>query len=134
MIKQLLHLSLLIVSVILPHCILLFPDGFIHATAEPKFLLMVGNNFYKTVLGDWICLKIDVSKLTSRLVYEPAAPVGNIASMKHTAYDENEPLFPHIYGPLNADSVVEEFNIIRSLDGTFDSIDHLVDSMGNVTI
>lgn len=112
-------------------CTLIHTDGFIHATAEPKFLLMVGNNFYKTVLGDWVCVKIDVNKLTSRLVYEPAAPVGNIASMKH---DANEPLFPHIYGPLNMDSVVEEFNIIRSLDGTFDSIDQLVDSMGAVTV
>jgi uncharacterized protein (DUF952 family) len=106
-------------------------DGFVHATAEPKFLLMVGNNFYKNVLGDWICLKIDVRKLSSPVVYEPAAPVGNIASAK---YDENEPLFPHIYGGINAESVVEQFNIIRSLDGSFDSIDNLVDSMGAVAL
>ena len=111
---------------------MLSPDGFIHATAEPKFLLMVGNNFYKSALGDWICLKIDVSKLRSRLVYEPAAPVGNIQS--NLKIDEDEPLFPHIYGPLNADCVVEQYNIIRSLDGSFDSIDNLVDSMGNVKI
>ena len=116
----------LLPSLLLFYLLLHFSDGFIHATAEPKFLLMVGNNFYKTVLGDWICLKIDVSKLTSPLVYEPAAPVGNIAPMKH---DANEPLFPHIYGSLNTDAVVDEFNIIRSLDGTFDSIDQLVDSM-----
>lgn len=102
-------------------------DGFVHATAEPKFLLMVGTNFYKTVPGDWICLKIDVSRLTpsSRVIYEPAAPVGDVASMKPAA---DEPLFPHIYGGINADSVVEQFNIIRSLDGTFHSIEGLVEA------
>eukprot|EP00603_Paraphysomonas_imperforata_P009313 CAMPEP_0114428946 /NCGR_PEP_ID=MMETSP0103-20121206/9211_1 /TAXON_ID=37642 ORGANISM="Paraphysomonas imperforata, Strain PA2" /NCGR_SAMPLE_ID=MMETSP0103 /ASSEMBLY_ACC=CAM_ASM_000201 /LENGTH=125 /DNA_ID=CAMNT_0001598225 /DNA_START=148 /DNA_END=525 /DNA_ORIENTATION=- len=105
-------------------------DGFIHATAEPKFLLQVGNNFYKSVRGDWICLKIDVTKLTSRVIYEPAMPVGDIQSAKF----ENEPLFPHIYGGINADSVVQVFNIIRSLDGTFHSIDNLVDAMGNVKL
>lgn len=105
-------------------------DGFIHATAEPKFLLQVGNNFYKTVLGDWICLKIDVGKLLSKVVYEPAMPVGDIQSMKY----DNEPLFPHIYGSINAESVVEVFDIIRSLDGSFHSITDLVDSLGDVKI
>ena len=75
-------------------------------------------------------MKIDVMKLTSRVIYEPAMPVGDIQSAKF----DNEPLFPHIYGGINADSVVEVFNIIRSLDGTFHSIDNLVDAMGAVKL
>ena len=38
-------------------------DGFIHATAEPQFLIEVANHFYKTSVGDWICIKLEPSQV-----------------------------------------------------------------------
>ena len=32
-------------------------DGFTHATADPKYLLEVGNHFYKPNTSTWRCLK-----------------------------------------------------------------------------
>jgi uncharacterized protein (DUF952 family) len=48
-------------------------DGFIHATADPNFLLGVGNHFYKDDRGDWVCLKLDpnmLNRIGSKIVYE----------------------------------------------------------------
>jgi uncharacterized protein (DUF952 family) len=102
----------------------------------------VGNTFYQRVPGDWVCLKLDTRKLTAPLVYEPAMPVGDVPSAplvkegvsECECKDEDDPLFPHIYGGINAHSVVEVLRIVRSEDGTFRSIDSLVDAMGAVTL
>mmetsp|Transcript_11592 Transcript_11592/g.17617 ORF Transcript_11592/g.17617 Transcript_11592/m.17617 type:complete len:145 (+) Transcript_11592:25-459(+) len=101
-------------------------DGFVHATAEPSFLLGVGNLFYKDKVGDWICLEIDCQKLKSRVVYEPAAAVGSTQHKRLGDEKSDEPLFPHIYGGINADAVSRTYNIIRGIDGAFHAIDGLV--------
>ena len=54
--------------------------------SEVTALLKVANHFYKNSPGNWICLRIDPKLLgASRLVYEPAAPVGEkvSATFKH---------------------------------------------------
>ena len=38
-------------------------DGFTHATADPNFLLEVGNHFYTDVGGEWLCLRFSVDSL-----------------------------------------------------------------------
>ena len=101
-------------------------DGFIHATAEPEFLLGVANHFYKESVGDWICLRIDPNSLgSSKVVYEAPAPVGNIEAYDHEEKEGEQPKFPHIYGPILKDSVIGKEKIVRAKDGSFLSIDNI---------
>ncbi len=99
-------------------------DGFIHATADPSQLLIVGNHFYKSDTGNWVCLELDPYFLLGTIKYEEAAPVGNIATMKPP--DKNTPLFPHIYGSIPLKAVVKTHDIVRSEDGSFLSITGVV--------
>ena len=80
-------------------------DGFIHCTKEPEVLLRVANQFYREVPGEMLVLVIDESKVTAQVKYEPSAPEAH--------------LFPHIYGPLNREAIVEIHSARRALDGTF---------------
>ena len=89
-------------------------DGFIHATADKDLLLGVANHFYRGVQDTYLCLVIDTGRLSSRVVFEPAMPVG-----KHDAPQGEQTLFPHIYGPLDVSAVIEELRVVRSEDGTF---------------
>lgn len=43
-----------------------------------------------------------------------AAPVGNVASNSASTV-----LFPHIYGGINAEAVVNTYPIVRESDGSF---------------
>ena len=96
-------------------------DGFVHATKDPKFLLGIGNHFYKSSVGNWVLVKLDSSRLgSSKLVYEAAAAVGSTeVSDSHLP----EVLFPHIYGPITANAVISLHPIVRDeTDGSFLSI------------
>jgi uncharacterized protein (DUF952 family) len=66
-------------------------EGFIHCSMEDQ-LEDVRQRFYQGI-GDLILLKIDADKLTSQLIYEWSPSVQNT--------------FPHVYGPINLDAVVE---------------------------
>jgi uncharacterized protein (DUF952 family) len=68
----------------------LHTEGFIHASERSQVGGVLGR-YYKDV-PDLLLLHIDTDKLTSELRYEVAT--GN-------------ELFPHIYGPINRDAVVE---------------------------
>lgn len=103
-------------------------DKFIHATAEPKFLLEAGSHFYKHVKGEWICLKLDVSLLPENsVVYEAPAPVGAIEAVDYEAEHDlpEQPKFPHIYAGIPLQSVVETYKIVRNEEGEFLSIENL---------
>ena len=69
----------------------LFAEGFIHNSSLQQ-VAGVLDRYYKNAT-DLILLHIDESKLTFPLKYELAPSV-------------NE-LFPHIFGPINTDAVVE---------------------------
>jgi uncharacterized protein (DUF952 family) len=97
-------------------------DKFIHATADPQFLLEAGNHFYKAVVGDWICIKLEPSLLGGPVVYEAPAPVGDIEAFDYV----KAPKFPHIYGGIPKKSVLQTFKIIRGEDGSFLSIEGLI--------
>jgi len=96
-------------------------DNFIHATENPAMLLEAGNHFYKNVIGEWICLKLNPSLLCGPVVYEAPAPVGNVAAKDY----DNSPKFPHIYGGIPLSAVLKQYKIIRGADGAFLSIDGL---------
>lgn len=77
-------------------------DGFIHATNGLDRLRWVANEFYTADARPQTVLVLDVSKLESPL-----------------RYDDEGQLFPHIYGPLNADAVIAELAVHRGDNGAF---------------
>jgi uncharacterized protein (DUF952 family) len=125
-----------------------FPlDGFIHCTAGDDALLQVANAIYKSVSGDFLVLGIDESKVKAPIKWEPpssitpsppaqetTAPAVPLPPEVRAEYGEmrvlpspplpSSPapaaqLFPHIYGPLNRDAIVEIRKAVRAADGTF---------------
>jgi len=101
-------------------------DGFTHLTADPALLIPVANTFYKEDAGDWIVLCLDSEKLTHEVKFEQAAPVGNRPPgelQKINSAPDKEPLFPHLYGPIDFEAVVRQHSLQRATDGTFLRID-----------
>jgi glutathione S-transferase len=78
-------------------------EGFIHASAA-EWVAPVANLFYRG-LPEVLVLVIDTDKVTAEIRYEPAPDLG--AS------------FPHIYGPLNLDAVVDIRPLAAGPDGQF---------------
>lgn len=94
-------------------------DEFTHATANPDFLLIIGNHFYKDVTGEWLCLRMSVDSLQStgvKTIFEGTAPVGD----KQPDFPGTDSeLFPHIMGGINAAAVLQAHRVVRAKDGTF---------------
>eukprot|EP00545_Synedropsis_sp_CCMP1620_P014756 CAMPEP_0119013982 /NCGR_PEP_ID=MMETSP1176-20130426/9292_1 /TAXON_ID=265551 /ORGANISM="Synedropsis recta cf, Strain CCMP1620" /LENGTH=131 /DNA_ID=CAMNT_0006967115 /DNA_START=66 /DNA_END=461 /DNA_ORIENTATION=+ len=92
-------------------------DGFIHATREASFLLKVANLYFKESVGDFLLLRIRPSLLKDAPVKYEAPPdaVGDPDSAEAVT-------FPHIYGTVNTDSVMEEYAVNRSEDGSFTGV------------
>ncbi|MDI1242390.1 MAG: DUF952 domain-containing protein [bacterium] len=65
-------------------------EGFIHCSYEDQLDGVIGR--YYSDAPDLVILKLDVNKLTSKLVSEPST---------------GGEVYPHIYGPINLDAVVE---------------------------
>ena len=78
-------------------------EGFIHCTAEQELLVKVANNFYRAQDEPFVILGIDPARIAAEVRWEPAD--GHV--------------FPHIYGPLNLDAVVDVIDFPREADGTF---------------
>jgi uncharacterized protein (DUF952 family) len=78
-------------------------EGFIHASTAGQ-LAGVANAFYADV-DDLIVLVIDEGLLEPEVRYEPVPGM-------------DQP-FPHLYGPLNVDAVVEVRPLERGTDGRF---------------
>lgn len=83
-------------------------DGFIHCTSGDELMIKVANHFYRNDQGDFVLLVIDPSKLEN-----PASPV------KWEKATEFGALFPHIYGAIDRNAVVEVRSAQRTDDGTF---------------
>ena len=86
-------------------------EGFIHCSTRLQ-VLPVANHFYRG-RGDLLLLCIDESRLQAPLVWEaPAHPEPDIGDI---AVGDSE--FPHIYGALNLDAVVELADLREGKDG-----------------
>ena len=72
-------------------CSSLKDEGFIHCSEKNQVSEII-NRYYKN-LEDVIVLNIDSDKLKSQLVFEWSPSV--------------QATFPHVYGPINLDSIVE---------------------------
>ena len=79
-------------------------QGYIHASAAHQ-VAQVANAFYAGEHG-LVVLVIDEDAVRPRIAYEPPAP--GVAE-----------LFPHIYGPLNTDAVVDTLPFPVGPDGRF---------------
>ncbi|HEY5640160.1 MAG TPA: DUF952 domain-containing protein [Dehalococcoidia bacterium] len=77
-------------------------DGFIHCTDGREAIASVLTQYYGDDPGDWLVLTIDKERITAPVKYEDAARI-----------------FPHVYGPLNRDAIVDVRQIGRATDGTF---------------
>lgn len=77
-------------------------DGFIHCSDLHQVIKVSNFNFAESEL---LVLCIDESKLLSKVVYEDL-------------YQLNED-YPHIYGMINVDAVVDSFIIKIGEDGTY---------------
>ena len=102
-------------------------DGFTHATANLAVLLTVANHFYTAIPGDWLCLKMTVASIEAtgpKVVFEARAPVGNTSANFDDTSDE---LFPHIYGGIRSDGVLDVFPVKRDTKGNFIAVIGLTD-------
>jgi uncharacterized protein (DUF952 family) len=78
-------------------------DGFIHCSNLDQ-VIKVANYLFKGQ-ENLLLLYIDEKKVNSKIVYEDLYNAGE--------------KYPHIYGPLNIDAVVEVHDFIPKEDGTF---------------
>ena len=84
-------------------------EGFIHCSTHEQ-VIPVANRFYQGRLG-LVLLAIDPEKLSAALVWE------NLEGGKEA--------YPHIYGPLNLDAVIDEVPFPPEPDGSFQLPDNL---------
>ena len=94
-------------------------DEFTHATANPDFLLTIGNHFYKEVKGEWRCLRMSVDSLSAtgvKTIFEGTAPVGD--KQADFAGTDSE-LFPHILGGIHPSAVLQVHEVQRDAEGRF---------------
>lgn len=82
----------------------MFPiDGFIHCSTQAQ-VIQVANARFRGRLG-LVLLSIDTDKVKAEIVYE------NL--------EGGQQLFPHIYGELNRDAVVQVSAFVPGGDGSF---------------
>lgn len=77
-------------------------EGFIHATKGDELLERVMNRVYASYEGELLLLVIHEDRVTSEVKYEQA---------------RDGHLYPHIYGPLNTDAIVEVRRMERGSKG-----------------
>ena len=78
-------------------------DGYIHCSTSDQ-IIRVANKFFKGQSG-LVLLTIDPQRLEAEIIYE------NL--------EGGEELFPHLYGPLNLDAILEVSPFLPEDDGTF---------------
>jgi uncharacterized protein (DUF952 family) len=88
-------------------------EGFVHCTAGDELMLAVANAVFGVQPGDFVAVTIDADLLTSDVRWEPPAhPDGR-------AGGPGDPLFPHVYGPLEGGAVTGVRRVRRDGDGRF---------------
>jgi uncharacterized protein (DUF952 family) len=87
-------------------------ENFIHCSTAAQ-VIHVANKFYAGQTG-LMLLCIDTDKIQAEVRFEP--PINPKTHLPEPGVDE---YFPHIYGALNADSVIKAVNFPPAGDGTF---------------
>jgi uncharacterized protein (DUF952 family)/GNAT superfamily N-acetyltransferase len=86
-------------------------EGFAHCSTEHQ-MVDVDNKYYLGTIN-MVLLYIDPTTLESELKFEPPSHIDGSLALPH------EPLFPHIYGPINLDAVSEVINFPCDEHGAF---------------
>jgi len=119
-------------------------EGFIHCTAGDALMIEVANALYRSHPGEFLVLDIDETKVAAEVRWEapahPATITAEAAAPPEAAAEYGLPdaaatgkpaqtttTFPHIYGPLNRDAIVNIRRAVRAADGAFTGIE----PMGN---
>jgi uncharacterized protein (DUF952 family) len=84
-------------------------EGFVHCTAGDDLLLRVANALYRGERRSFVVLGIDERRLSAPVRWEAPPGADPLASEQ----------FPHVYGPIDADAVVEVRSVVRAGDGSF---------------
>jgi uncharacterized protein (DUF952 family) len=87
-------------------------QGFIHCSTAAQ-VVKVANKHYSGQTG-LVLLCIDTDRLTSECKFEP--PINPQTGQYEPGVDEH---FPHIYGVINLDAVVNVVDFPSNPDGTF---------------
>ena len=100
-------------------------EGFIHFSQLHQ-VLGVANAFY-TGLPDLVILVVDTARLKADLKYEPPVhPATSVEPVVGSTVDQTvADLFPHLYGPLNFDAVIEVVALNPDENGRFSLPDAL---------
>ncbi|MCJ7434179.1 MAG: DUF952 domain-containing protein [Anaerolineales bacterium] len=85
-------------------------EGFIHMSTS-KQVIRVANAFYRGQNG-LVLLVVDETRVSSQVKWE--APAG--ASASGISQDDK---FPHVYGPLNLNAVIDVLDFNPDADGNF---------------
>lgn len=94
-------------------------EGFIHCSTA-KQIPQVANRYYRGQSG-LVLLVIDTDKAQPEVLWEPPSPP---AVLPDGTFPTQE-LYPHVYGPLNLDAVVEVVDFPPGEDGRFSLPDEL---------
>jgi uncharacterized protein (DUF952 family) len=80
-------------------------ERFIHCTDGEANVVTVGNRYYAGDPREMVCLVVNCDQVAAEIRYE-----------------DPDRIYPHIYGPLNTDSVIDVRSVRRKADGTFTGI------------
>lgn len=89
-------------------------EGFIHCTAGEALLIEIANLYFSELQESLLVLEIDSQRLDAPLKYEaPITPRDQLDRQAALAGDAVV-FFPHIYGSLNRDAIVNVFQLSRN--------------------
>jgi len=97
-------------------------QGFIHCSTAAQ-VVQVANKHYRAPNTDFVLLCIEADRLTSPYKFEP--PINPKTGQYEPGVDEE---YPHIYGTINLESVVQVVPFPADADGLFSlpaAISHL---------
>ena len=77
-------------------------EGFVHCTNGEANVVAVGNRYYRTDSRSFVCLVIGVGQVE--------API---------SYEDEDRIYPHIYGRLNTSAVIRVREVRRDEHGVF---------------
>ena len=80
-------------------------EGFVHCTDSVEVVLEVANRYYKDDPRPFLLLEVDLDAVSAPAVYE-----------------DDERLYPHVYGPIELHAVRQVRRVERAEDGTFIAI------------
>ncbi len=80
-------------------------DGFVHCTDGDELMVDVANRFYRDDPRPFLLLTLDLERTGSPW-----------------RFDDPGQTYPHVYGPIDPESVLEVRRMVRDPDGTFTGI------------